>query len=447
MKIDNFRTYDELPEEERGKYKKISKKGDFVEVTAIENIEVAHRIANIENETFNTLNEMIRQSGISVEEIITKLENKNLPYDEKNRMRELLFQNADLQRMRGQPIDTRIEDILKKTYTNLSYSDLLKDRLKKEVEVGDAEVIGELLKDEKFRADWTILKKLTNDDERKLAFNICKERITSACSVIDVVQDIDLALEMYHETLAYADDESHSDRYNLESAGGKLANKLFNSGAIERLVDLVRSGTFKLSYCKDFIHKFGDKPDIIVEMVRNSSSFDDISHAIKFVVDSELITQLSKDSNGFKKLKPDEVERVSKYLEQVAAALNAEPEITTLADLIDDEPDQYHDLMQAKNKFVVGIQNGKYVIAWSNVKIHEYHKDIFARIGRVDVKSGGYISLNKKDGKIAIRMEQSSGDFGVYSRELLEHYRTQIKKALTDALGTEEIELDIQVSR
>ena len=447
MATEKFSTYSGLPEEEKPKYKSLNEEGDFVERSSVEDPEVAHRLAHLENEAFGVLETSVSQRDISNTEIIERLGDKKLPYNERNRLQEMLFESADLARLKGNAIDSELAEVLKKSYTRLRYSKILREKVIEGISVGDTDAIGEILKDDKMAADFRLLGKLTNDEERGKAFAVCKERLDSSCSIIDKVEDIDQALAMYSEALKLVDPKSYSDTYVIESTGKQLANKLFDADATRRIVELVNTEIFSLPQCKDFLHRFGSEPEVIMELIINAKKVEDVYYALKFVTNPELLTQLAEDTTRLTSLTDEQRGSVAGYSKEIADAIAKEPEIITLSGFKEDKDPEFGDAKEPQNKFVVGIHRGQYVIAWSNMEESEYHRNIFEKIGfGLDVKSGGYIGIGESEGKKQIRMVRSSSDYGCYSRELLEHYRAAIEKSLKEVLGDEPFELVIKIS-
>jgi hypothetical protein len=446
MKMEGFKTYAELPEEDKNKCKPINEKGDFVEKTAIEDPGVAHRIAVLENEAFGELEDNVAKSKLSIEGILKKLNDNKLKYDEKSKLQDMLFRIADLERLKGNPIDDQIEEGLKKTYSSIKYSKILSDKLIEGVAKGDAEVVGELLKDQKLGSEWQLMYKLINDEQRQKAFEFCKERIKGACAVIEKMEDVNLGLKMYQEIVPLSDKKSYSDNSDLESAGRKLANKLHENGAKEQLVNLVEEDIFKLAYFKDFLHTFGSEPEFIAELAKRSDSVDDISYALKFVADSEILESLKSDIDSFAKLEEEGKAKLSEYLKVISGAAKNPAETIALTELKEDKYDMNFRSEVPQNKFVVGIQGAKYVIAWSNMETHEYHRNIFESIGHTMVKSGGYMGKVEKNGKLTITMRRKSGDYGFYSKELLEKNREILAKSLQEIMGEKEFDLVIMGS-
>lgn len=447
MNRENATTFHELSEEEQARHKSINDRGDFVEKNAVEDLEVAHRIALLENEAFGELQESIQRSGITVEEIIAKLGGTKLGYDDRRKLQDLLFQHADLQRMRGHSIDSQIAEPLKTAHAHLAYSEIMTKKLCDGVTPGDVKVIGEILKDAKILYAWQVLGKLENDEQRSAAFAICKTRIDAACSLLGQVEDTDAALAMYTEVIGLASKESYSDTFNIENAGKRLSEKLFATGARHQLVDLIESGTFQISYYEKFLHLFGTDQQVILDMVKKSHSAEDDMVALKFVSDPELIAQLTADAETFPALAEEDRTRVAEYAHTVAQALNTEPEVYGLSELDVDARGDFGTAMEAKNKFVVGITSERYIIAWSNVKRREYHRQIFEDLPPVSGKSGGYISMVEANGTVNIRMLRSSSDYGCYSREVLEHFRVPIEDALRRALEKKPFTLEIDTSK
>ena len=445
MTAEISKNYNELPDEDKKKYKTINQEGDFVEVGVVEDPEVAHRIALLENEAFGELEESVKKSDISADEILEKLTGKRLDYDEKSALVELLLENADLQRLKGKPIDDKIEAASKKVYFSFKYSSILTKKLVGGITAGDVSVVGELLKDEKLWADFDIMRKLENDSQRLQSFEICKKRVKAACLIIDTTQDLESALKMYSEVLQLADKESYSDSSDIEHSGGKLAGKLFESGDKKRLMDLVESDALQLSCLKRFLHFFGKEPQNIIDLVKSSRGVDDICYALKFVADPQLLSQLETEPGSLAKLKKEDREKVLAYARTIAKALVAGPKIIALSGEFKQDKTEFRH-KSPHNKFVVGIQGDKYVIAWSNMDDYENHRDIFNTIGKAEAKSGGYMGIDEQEDKIVIRIVRCSGDYGFYSKELLERFRGSIEKSFQSVLGGKKLELVIRES-
>lgn len=448
MGLENLRTYSQLPEEEKKNFKQVGKDGGFVRKEAVEDYEVAHRIALLENDAFGELEESIERSGLSVNEIIEKLGTEELKYDEKRKLLDLLFQNADLARLKGSPIDDKLGEILKKTYVTLSYSEVLTKKIVDGIEEGDVNALGEVLKDEKIKSNWKLMDKVLDDNQRQAVFAICKERISSACLIIATVDDLDLAVKMYSEALTLADKESYSDSSSLTSIGSQLVEKLFKGGRNQQLVELVGEGVLTLSHCEKIIHKLGNEQKTIINFIKNSDDIRTIRYALKFITDKQLLSELEEGSDSLVKLSNKERVEVAEFAGGVMRALDSEPEIIVLSELHKDEFDKDFGNRVAKNKFVVGIdrRTGKYVLAASNVGANEYHRNIFQNISPTIAQSGGYIGVEEESGKTKVRMVRSSGDYGFYSKELLEHYRPFIVTALQDVLRSQNVDLSISES-
>ncbi len=447
MKLENIKAYNELPEGEKEKYKPSDEEGGFVEKGAVESLEVAHRLALLENEAFGELSESVRDCGLSVDDIIDKLNQEELDYDEEYKLQDLLFQNTDLQRLKGDSVDEQVKEILKKLHISFQYSKILTKKIAKGIQIGDVEVIGEALKDVKLNEDYDIVRKLENDEQLAGAFEICKQRIHAACVVIDRVEDPNLATEMYIEAFSISDKKSYSDKYALDSTAKKLAEKLYESNAREKLMDLVKTDIFRLTYFKDFMFNFGKDQKYIIDLVNNSNNAEDVYSPLKFVTEPDLLDELIHNEESFSNLKDEERKEVLGFIETISGALKGGPNIVMLSNLKNDKPSEFDkNRTEARNKFVVGISDGKYVVAMSNMDQHEYHRNIFDAIGGAQMKSGGYLGLEEVEGKTVVRMVRSSGDFGFYSQELLERYRPQIEEALGEALETKDFDLIIKTS-
>lgn len=448
------KSYQELPEEEKSNFKPINERGDFVTSTAEDNPEVAHRLALAENEAFGQLQENVSGFDLSTEEIINKLSDKSIGYDEKKQLQENLFQIADLARLKGEAIDDDLKEVLNKNYTSLSYSKLLSNVLVKSVEVGDIEVIGRLFLDEKIYDTYELRKKITNNDERQNVFEICKTRTKSACEIISQVDDLDLALQLYREAKKVADLKSYSAESDLKSTGQGLGQKLFEAGRIDELIDLVEQGVFEISFYKKFIHHLGEKPELLLDLAVRSRSVEDICYVLKFIADKILLEKLiNTKGDVFINLPSDKIEKILEYCNRIIQALDNKPQVLALSELLPNRANQYSRQMEAVNKFVVGINEAnQYCIGFGNMDYKEYHRGLFESLNsrlnshRLDFQSGGYLKLDEIDGKVILTMERNSGDYGFYSREVMEHFKQDLEKELQKNFPDKEIELKIDLS-
>lgn len=423
------------------------------QTSAIENPEIAKRIATAENDAFNALEENLRKSSTTQEAIIERLADKSISYDEKGRLQELLSQYIDLESLKGNGIDDSITEFLEKNYIGLYHSKLLEDKVVKNIEDGDAEALGHLLLDEKFLSGkFIFLKKLRNDEERQKAFSICKLRIEAGCAIIDAIDNIETAILFLTEINGYADSKAFSGTYSLESTGRRIAEKLCKAGRESELPGIVEKKILKLACIKQLLAGLGTKQELLAELAAKGDAIEAIADTLKYISDPELLKKLKEDTDAFASLEPEDKELAVSLCESIAEALRHDPEIVILSDLEPNGPGEYSKKPESKNKFIISLTRGnRYCIALGSVMMYKYHKDLCEAVSDRDLRgsalrSGGYVGLEKKKTGTVITIERDSGDFGHYSREVLERFRPALESALKKSLRNKKTAVVIKLS-
>ncbi len=174
-------------------------------------------------------------------------------------------------------------------------------------------------------------------------------------------------------------------------------------------------------------------------------SAEQIGRIAKCITDpSYLQTVLANETASLSRLAQEDREDAIIFLQLLRDALAQEPQARTVARLRAD----------VMNKFVLGIWNGCFMIAWSNTNSCAYHREIFERLGlnphaqhQQILGSGGMVEIKpKKSGGHIVTFDGSSGDFGCYGQRLLQKFVPQIRAELVRELKTEEIEVIIKPS-
>jgi hypothetical protein len=169
----------------------------------------------------------------------------------------------------------------------------------------------------------------------------------------------------------------------------------------------------------------------------------------KYLAESETIDRLvTAAPETFLNIPPEQAAEVQAEFGVFAEALEKPLDIEPIGRLATDH---------VMNKFVVGLdpQAKHWSLAWSNTADREYHRDIFTDLERArratypkEYRSGGAITVESdSEGRVIARMCHSSGDFGTYNRRLLERSHEEITTAIRAALGREDVEVVIDVSR
>ena len=170
-----------------------------------------------------------------------------------------------------------------------------------------------------------------------------------------------------------------------------------------------------------------------------------MKYLFKFIADKEIFSGIVENNGqALSGLSESEKQNTVSFAKKFLSALSQNPEIHQVGDL------------KASNKFIVGIPSEKDLlfIAWSNTYEHETHRDIFQSLSRrsgqrfpENLRSGGWIEVQReKKNKFRVVFSRSSGDFGNYGHRVLAKFKENITKALQDSLGSQDVELEIEIS-
>lgn len=118
FKPEQFKSYEELPEEKKPLFHAIEEGKGFVLKSVEKNPTTAHHLAIIEDEAIGALKQKIERDDISLDDAISQYGDaiNKRDYDQKSRAKEIIAQFVDLESLRGKQIDPRISELLKKHY-------------------------------------------------------------------------------------------------------------------------------------------------------------------------------------------------------------------------------------------------------------------------------------------------------------------------------------------
>lgn len=459
-----YKSFQALPEDEKKNYKPTTEDG-FVRVSAVENIELTHQLAFIEDKAYKVLKqELAKEPILDYKELVDVLKDqssskpkKKIAYDEKSKIAEKLRQIADVKRLQGSyDIDTEVSEAMSAIYTKLTYSEAFNKTILQEIKDDDIEVISHYLLDKKITDHLgDLIKKLTSQESVIKVIELCQNDVSATCKLINKIDNLEVAISYYSKIITQENLE-YSEKIVLESTGKELIDKLIKTNKKDIIVSLVKEGVLKLSYCEKRMPVFEDNQEQLLEMIQYGDTIESVAQVLKFFANQEMVSQfvekLRQDKNFFKFLKESDREVAKLLCEKLNVALLKDPQVSILSDLTPNEFNQYSNQEEGTNKFVVSIDsNNQYVVAFDSMKVRKNHQDIFKAIswrGLSDnFKSGGYLSLVEKEGIITITMCQNSGDYGCYSQSLMEHFRSSLEQELKSKFKDREIKLVIEQSR
>lgn len=462
FKPEQFKSYEELPEEKKPLFHAIEEGKGFVLKSVEKNPTTANHLAIIEDEAIGLLKQKIEYSGTSLDDALSLYEdaaNKS-NYDQKHTAKKYIAQFADLESLRGKQIDPRVNELFKKHYESLNYSDTTEESFVRNLSIGDESTVVKILQDEKFVSQYRLIRKMKEFGSDESLRSIYKQsegdtKITHL--IIQAVDGADLKQEIFKDTIDsiknIEDPKLKNEKlkdYHIKAIKEEVVSTLVKSGSFNVLKELVRDNDLEAEDIKKFAHAISSD-EFLFDLCRSMKDEKSIIYMFKFIANKDVFAEII-NNNGAQFDVDDTIKgRVVDSARVFLGALSADPGIKQMDDLhLTDDKDV------GTNKFVVGVplDENKFYMAWSNTDSHEYHKDIFKSLESTadkkfpeSLRSGGYIDIQEKEDGIEAKLFSSSGDFGKYSNRVLETFKEEIAKALSSIFADKKINLRIEISR
>ena len=380
-------------------------------------------------------------------------------YDEKRNARETIKWFADLGSFYGNQPDLRIGELFKKHYESLKYSSITEKVFIENLSVGDESAIVKILQDEKFESKYLLMAKIKEFGSEESLRSIHEQSggdAQIARLVAKETNDLDFKKEILKNTIDFIkkieDPELRNKKLKdscVKEMIEETVNAFVKSNYLDSLQELVCDNYIEAEDIMGVAHAVSSDKFLfaIAQEMKNEKS---ILSIFKFIADKDLFLEiLSSNGTQFNNVDESIRARIVDSARDFSEALNAKPEIKQI-----DKLNLTDDKNIGTNKFVIGMPSDerRFYVAWSNADSHKYHKDIFKalesecnKIFPDSSRSGGYIDVKKKEGGIEAKLFMSSGDFGKYSKRILELFKNDIIKALSDNFKLE-VQLTIEIS-
>lgn len=426
--------------------------------SALENAEkspeAVDRLAAINDQVANILRQEIEAQNLSFDDLLAqyRIAAEKYNYQEKGKASELLRQISDYNILCGGDYDERLKEEFKKRYEALSYSGRSQDIFIEEINNSDLEVGAKLLVDPKFSSKSKLLEKIGNSDGAiKKIYELTQDDLKVVSLIVEMAKNPVLEIEILKDVVKnineIKDNEEKNKKlgdYSLSSIRRHIAENLIQNNDQDAVLRLIDEGYLEVASLHSFFHEVDDD-QFLYDLAGRSKSSREVEYLFKFIADKEIFSEIIKYNGqtlvGLSKLKRGNIVDLAK---KFLGALSQDPEIYQAGHL------------EKENKFIVGIPSEKdaLFIAWSNTDKHEYHKDIFKSLSEHSgqnfsniLRSGGWVEVQREEGnKFKVRFYNSSGDFGNYSYRVLAKFKDNIIKVLQDKLGSQDVELEINIS-
>lgn len=449
-----YKSFEELPGEQKPRFDAIEGGKGFVLKSVEKNPEIAHRLAIAEDQVINTLRQEIEIHNLSFDDLLSqyRVAAEEHNYQDKGKASELLKQISDYNILRGGDYDERLKEEFDQRYESLTYSRKTQDVLIENLEPTDLEVVAKLLLDGKFSLKNRLLKKVgDNDDVIRRLYELTSGDLGVVELIAGTSKNPSLKVEILKglsESINGIQDEEQRKKklkdYSFDSIKRDVAETLVRDADYNGVLQLIDGGFIETGNLRGLFHEV-ESDQFLYDLASRSKDRKEIAYLFKFIADEGVFSKIV-DENGqsFSRLSDPEKQKVVDLAKRFSGVLKNNPEVYQAGDL------------QESNKFIVGIPEGedKLFIAWSNTEQCEYHKDIFQTMARhtgkrfpEDLRSGGWIELRRgKDSRVTAVFARSSGDFGNYGHRILEKFKEVILKTLREKLGSEDVELKVEVS-
>jgi hypothetical protein len=231
-----------------------------------------------------------------------------------------------------------------------------------------------------------------------------------------------------------------------EGLGAINYEELIRKNNYVPILRLIDSGYLKLSDLEKLFSLI-DSDEFLYDLSLRIKNDHEAQYLFKFIANKKIFSRIVEENGkSFTKLSKQMQENVAVLAKKFFNVLSNDPEIHQFGELIEGD----------HNKFVIGVPEVKDVlfIAWSNTKKHGNHGDIFDFIHKnfdhgfsLDLRSGGKIKIEQDEkNKINVTLHGHSLSFGNYSNRVLKLFEEKILRVLKEKLGSQNIELKIEVS-
>lgn len=446
---DKAGSYSDIPDFDKPDYKELAD-GGFVKQTAVENPELAHSMGLLENRVIDVLK--------SDKELTPRTFKKTIEAYKKlgdwERLRELMCRFNDLEVLSSGSDDPILKESLRNPNSNnpnnIPFSQKTQSSLEQFIDTSDGDLVTELLLNKRFTNNEikeALLRRLPKDvlqavyDSEKIG-----QRPEIVAMIALVSNDVSRMINFFRNC-SY-------ENYEIES---RIAQQLIDSGHTTELCKaLIEEGTpGSFRTLRDIIVKLEPEETLYKTLV--ALPHQGVIEAAFFHVGEPATFAKIIENRGadFEDLDAKAKEEVTNRAEYLFHALSSEPQIYGIDKLVMEN--------DINNKFIIGTGAtmdpptekwvagpGTYYIAWSDAEKHNH--PMLADSCRnergvwLNQIRGGYISLKDEGDKTIATFRASSGNFGKYGHRVLEHFTQQLKAALQNSLGRDDVEVVIEVS-
>jgi len=441
-----YKSYEDLPDERKVDFDAVEGGKDFALKSVEKNPETAHKLAMIYDQTINALRQEIEANDLPLDALLERYSAAAEEYDykEKRQTAEFLKQISDYEILRGGDYNEQLKEEFKKRYESLTYSEKTQNIFIADIGELDLDVAAKLLKDEKFSNKKDLLDKAgTDSDALKQLYELAKDDLSVVKLIVEHCEDTDMKVDMLKDIVKTGD--KLRENYYFESIQRHIGEALVRENKRDLIIQLIDDGYLETSSLKNSFHEI-NSDQLLYDIAVRSKNKKELAYLFKFIADENVFSRIIGNNGQSLTGLPDS--------ERAEMAVLAKKFLNAITQ--DLEIHQASDLGEEGNKFVVGIpsESDKLFLAWGNIDVHEYHKDIFQNAEQhfgmdfpKDLRSGGWVEIRRKDiDRLYVKFSRSSGDFGNYSYRVLSLFKENILKSLREKLNNNNIELEIEVS-
>ncbi|MEK7649044.1 MAG: hypothetical protein AAB400_03995 [Patescibacteria group bacterium] len=368
---------------------------------------------------------------------------KNYNFTAKKELTEKIKTALDVTFLRDGTQNTEVSELLKENYESNSYSQKTSNLIVDGIDPRNLGIIAEILKEGRLAPDskMKLFDAVGNDEQTlKTLFRLTRGKMDVALEIVKRAERNEFKIAILTNILGrinnrVSEQERQEQMKNnfLSSMQYHIAEELALKCESPELLTLIDSGALSMCHVMRAVPSIASST-LLYDIAKRCDNASDIIRILKCITDQAVLKNCTAASEcEFVRLDECGRTKIIAIAEKCMNALSRNTIITQVGKLRD------------TNKFITGIPRGEDAIhiAWSNTGDRGYHRDIFATLEAKtgldfpeELRSGGYIKKNElESGELEVVFYDSSGDFGQYSKNVLERYRDELSATLGTLLG------------
>lgn len=451
-------SFSELPEEQKSNFQELDG-GSFVRKSVEHNPELAQKLADIVDRTVGPLKEKLNTIGISEDEARSLKTNAWGTGDQlsENKYEQILLAYKDARTFLS-------EGFVIKKDSYEPYSEIAQNILFDLINPQDIDVVNAVMVNRRFTKRSDLISLMDNASIQKLyetAITNNNDEVVAA--IISGTQDKDFIIKVLRE-LSVTRDLRKSKIISTENILKAISSQLLKNGYQNEFFELCDEGLLGPEYA--YLQEQSN--DVLYKLAVRFKPlpWDHLNNPLCYIGDPAIFAKII-DTKGadFENVIKNK-DHLIEFAESRRVALESDPKIVQVGKSLEkvnkfivnlktplaiDTVTKKRVIDPVKGGWLEDIAATRFRIVWGGMRSGGgRHKDLFEKISSGEQIEGdtvgGYMNIEQTDDKAIIVFSGTSGDFGPYSNNILEHYRPQLEETLCTSLG-KEVEVQINFAK